>query len=245
MDVTQRLYPETAAGGFCRVDHRMQYLVRVHGVLEPGMTLLDLGAGHGKWRYDGAPLRAWLGDFRNRGARVIAADIDPVVLENPMADERIVIEPGKPMPVADGSVDVVSAFSTFEHVEEPEGLARELDRILRPGGWICGWTPNRWGYVAVGARLTPRALHDRVLRLVEPLREPEDTFPTFYRMNTREELRRLFPPPRFQHFSYPWNGQPFYHGERMALALFWRALLWAAPTPLSAYWHVVIRKAAD
>lgn len=244
MDVISQLYPEVAAGGFCRVDHRMQYLIRVHAILEPHMTLLDLGAGHGKWIHDGAPLRAWLGDFRNRCTYVIAADVDPVVLGNPMAHERIVIDATGRIPVPDNSVDVVSAFSTFEHVEDPAAVATELDRIVKPGGWILGWTPNLWGYVGCGIRIIPDALHERVLRLVEPHRESEDTFPTYYRMNTRGAFRMLFPEPAYKHYTYPWNGQPFYHAERRWLAHIWRAVLWMAPEPASAFWHVVIQKSA-
>lgn len=242
MSVIDSMYPETQAGGFCRVDHRMSYLVRVNAVLEPDMTLLDLGAGRGKWQYDGAPLRAYLGDFRNRCKHVIAADVDPVVMENPMANECIVLEPGKPFPVADESVDVVSSFSVFEHIEDPEELSRELDRILKPGGWIFGWTPNRWGYVAMGATMVPRRLHSAVLRIVEPERHEEDTFPTFYRLNSPSKFKQYFPPDRFDHMSYTWNGFPFYHGERKWAAYFWKSVLWALPDAMGAYWHVVIRK---
>ena len=37
--------------------------------------------------------------------------------------------------------------------DDPESVAAEIDRVLRPEGWICARTPNRNGYIAWGARL--------------------------------------------------------------------------------------------
>ncbi len=46
------------------------------------------------------------------------------------------------LPVADSSFDVVIAAEVIEHLENPRALARELFRILRPGGTAIVSTPN-------------------------------------------------------------------------------------------------------
>lgn len=236
------MYPEIGAGGYSRVDHRMEYVVRVNSLLQPGMTLLEFGAGRGKWINDSAPLRWELGNFRNRCSHVIGADIDPAVLQNEMLHERLHIEPGKPLPLADESVHIISAFSVFEHLEQAEFYAREFTRVLKPGGWLCAWTPNLYGYVAVGARLVPHSLHRMALRLLEPNRVEADSFPPLYKMNSRRTLKRLFPPAVFSDFSYTYNGQPFYHAERVALARFWQFTMWLTPPPLHAFLYIFMRK---
>ncbi len=51
------------------------------------------------------------------------------------------------LPLADGSVDLVSAFSVFTHIEALETTwLMELDRILAPGGmaWITVHTEDTW-----------------------------------------------------------------------------------------------------
>jgi SAM-dependent methyltransferase len=240
--VEYRVFPEMRAGGYCRVDHRMEYIVRVNALLRPDMVVLDFGAGRGKWQHDPVPLRRWLGDFRGRCAHVIGADADPAIAENPQVHERILLEIDRPIPLADASVDLISAFSVLEHIDNAPFYAAELARVLRPGGWLCAWTPNKWGYVGIGARLVPQRLHGFLLRRLEPRREEEDSFPPLYLMNTRARLRALFPPAAFEDASYGYDGQPFYHFENAFIARLWRAVFWALPPGMQGFHMVFLRK---
>jgi SAM-dependent methyltransferase len=43
----------------------------------------------------------------------------------------------------DASADVVLCVETIEHVENPRALARELARLVRPGGFVLVTTPNQ------------------------------------------------------------------------------------------------------
>lgn len=97
-------------------------------------------------------------------------------------------------------------------------MARELTRVLCPGGWICARTPNRRGYIAVAARAVPDRLHARVLRRaadpptrrVQPLRREEDVFDTVYRLNTPADIAEHFPEVRYEHIIYGWESEPAY-----------------------------------
>jgi SAM-dependent methyltransferase len=242
--IENRLYPEVSAGGYCRCDHRIEYIVRVNALLNSEMTVLEYGAGHGKWQNDPVILRRNLGNFVGRCAKVVACDIDPAVHRNPQANVLLLLEPSGRLPVADASFDLISAFSVFEHVEDAESVAAELTRVLKPGGWVCAWTPNKWGYVGIGARLVPKRLHKVVLSLVERHREEEDSFIPVYRMNTRSKLRRLFPQTNFRHYSYTYDGQPFYHGDSVLLARLWQFVFWVTPPPFKAFYMVFLQKNA-
>ena len=240
--VETRLYPETAAGGFSRDDHRMAFLVRLHAVLKPTMHVLDFGAGRGKWRDDPAPFRAALGDLRGRCARVVGADLDPVVLQNESVDERVQLDQSGILPFVDGQFELVTAFSVLEHIEDPGCIAAELRRVLQPGGWLIGWTPNRYGYVGIGARIIPARFTRKALRLLEPGREEHDSFPPVYRLNSRAAFRKYFPTAQWEDLSYTYNGLPFYHGENIALARAWQALCTILPPVLRGYWMVILRR---
>lgn len=48
------------------------------------------------------------------------------------------------LPWADGTFDVVVADSVVEHIEEPAMALREWARVLRPGGRLILWSPNRY-----------------------------------------------------------------------------------------------------
>src|SRR6516225_6909042 len=90
-----------------------------------------------------------LRNLRGKVREVIGANIDSIVTTNPSLDRAIVLEPDGGIPLADRCVRMVVSDFTFEHIENPAYVARELDRILAPGGWICARTPNRNDYVSL------------------------------------------------------------------------------------------------
>jgi len=47
------------------------------------------------------------------------------------------------VPLPDEFADVVAAIETIEHLENPRSFARELTRLLKPGGWVVMTTPNQ------------------------------------------------------------------------------------------------------
>ena len=47
------------------------------------------------------------------------------------------------LPLADASVDAAVAIEVVEHLENPRAFARELSRIVKPGGWVVWTTPNQ------------------------------------------------------------------------------------------------------
>ena len=222
-------YPEIGAGGFSRSDTTIEFYTRLNALLRSDRVVADIGAGRGKAADDPVPYRRALRILRGRVARVIGLDVDPIVRSNPLLDEAQVIEAAGPLPLADGSVDTVLCDWTFEHVQDPQAFVRELERVLKPGGWICARTTNRWGYIGLGASLVPNRLHTSILRSLQPHRREEDVFPTYYRMNSLGAIGKLFPSQRFRNFTYSVTGEPAYFGNRLML---WRlAQLGARLTP--------------
>ena len=212
-----RLHPEIAAGGFASVDHRVTFFTRVQALLKPGDRVLDFGSGRGKWREveRGTPIEP-ITDIKRTAATLVAFDVDTVVEEHEEADEKVFAEIGATLPFEDASFDLIYSWAVFEHVADAEFYAGELDRVLKPGGWICAFTPNKWGYAGIMTRLIPNSLHARFLRVLSPHRKEVDVFPTTYRMNTMSVLRRLF--PGYVHASYYFTGPPAYHANKMVLA---------------------------
>ncbi len=107
---------------------------------------------------------------------------------------------------------------TFEHIADPEGTAAELIRILRPGGYICARTVNRYGYVRLFSGLVPNALHAKVLHHIQPERKAQDVFPTLYRLNSVRDLDAHF--RGCEVFCYRDSAEPSYYFGRPSL---WRA----------------------
>jgi SAM-dependent methyltransferase len=238
---TARLYPEIYAGGFCHEDERVIFYLRVNAILRPNSRVLDFGAGRGRYaELDRGTLVDRLATLRGRCRELVGFDVDPVVFENPMLDRAFCAPVGAPLPFSDGEFDMIVSWAVLEHIESPEFYARELDRILRPGGWFCAWTPNKWGLVGIAARTVPNSLHPLVLRWLGSDRTERDQFPTFYRMNTRPKLRTLF--PGYRDYSYFHNGPPGYHGGRLWLARLIALYNRLVPAQGKQHLHVFLQK---
>lgn len=151
----------------------------ISALLDPGYTLLDLGAGAG--------IASFM-DFRGQVAKVCGVDPDPRVLGNPLLDEAK-IGTGEALPYGDAQFDVVIANSVLEHLSHPKEVFREVSRVLRPGGLFLAKTPNRWHYITLISRMTPHSFHAKLNSLRGVVQE--DVFPTFYRANTLRDLEML------------------------------------------------------
>jgi SAM-dependent methyltransferase len=93
------------------------------------------------------------------------------------------------LPFRDEAFDLVTANMVVEHLDSPAIQFHEVARVLKPGGLFILHTPNRRGYSTLIARAMPEWIKKTMIRLLEARKE-EDVFPTFYRVNTAEEIER-------------------------------------------------------
>jgi SAM-dependent methyltransferase len=218
-DIESLFYPEKRAGGFSRCSGTVQFFQRVQALLSPGDIVLDFGAGRGKGHHEDVPYAQRLRNLRGEDRRVIGIDVDPLIAANPGLDEWLVLEPGASLPFRDMTFDVIVSDFVFEHISDAAGVSGELDRVLKPGGWLCVRTTNRNGYVAIANRITPERFRKRLILAAHPENKESDIFTPYYRMNTLRELRRLFPFDRYQHAVFGFDSEPQYHFNRRLMFL--------------------------
>src|ERR1700686_331048 len=126
----------------------------VFPLIKPGIRVADIGAGEGFFSQ-------LLGDqVRTRLALqpsdvITACDIFPEYYRYP-AVRCVKISSDGRLPYEDASIDVACTLEVVEHVEDQFAFARELHRILKPGGMAIISTPNvlnlnsRWRYLHSG-----------------------------------------------------------------------------------------------
>ena len=206
-----RWYPERRIGGFTHADDTVAFFSRINSVLEPSMVLLDLGCGRGAALEDPVPWRRQLRIFKGRCALVIGVDPDPAAATNPTIDEFHLIVDGR-LPLSNETVDLCIADFVLEHVEDVDAFMAECSRVVKPGGYVFVRTPNVWSYPVVASRIVPNRLHARALRRLQPNRKEEDVFPTLYRCNSREKLRRTLERHGFDCVVRAHESEPGYLG---------------------------------
>jgi SAM-dependent methyltransferase len=96
------------------------------------------------------------------------------------------------IPFPEAFFDVVFANMVAEHVERPKGFLAEIHRVLKPGGTLILHTISGDHYVSLLRRvvgLLPNWVNEQLVWRIYG-RRPEDTFETYYRLNTQSDLAR-------------------------------------------------------
>jgi len=114
-----RLYPSLANPNFLVLQSRRVIFTRWINELSPaqGLKVLDVGGRYQPYR----PL------FENRLAQYVACDLERTELVD-------VIASGESLPFTSHSFDVVLCTQVFEYFDHPHLAAKEIHRVLRPGG---------------------------------------------------------------------------------------------------------------
>jgi SAM-dependent methyltransferase len=101
--------------------------------LDPARHALDVGCG------DGAVSAAIRAD------RLTLADVSAVALRRARAAlpgaTVVELEPDAPLPLPDGTFDLVVCTEMLEHVRDVQLLLSEIRRVLEPGGRLAVTTP--------------------------------------------------------------------------------------------------------
>ena len=84
-----------------------------------------------------------------------AADVSRVALERArrrLPGARVVeLQPDEPLPLDDGTFDLVLCAETIEHVRDVQLLLSEARRVLRPGGVLALTTPSHGRFTGLRA----------------------------------------------------------------------------------------------
>jgi SAM-dependent methyltransferase len=112
--------------------------------LNPGVELLDIGAGPGTITADLAGLVS----------RVIAVEIGPeelalsraTIAQRGLTNVEFAVQDVHALTFPDGSFDVVHAHQVLQHVADPVQALREMARVCRPGGLIAARDSDYAGF---------------------------------------------------------------------------------------------------
>jgi SAM-dependent methyltransferase len=111
-------------------DRRLN-LIRRYAPLE-GARILDIGCGIG----------TYVRKFQEFSARVYGIDIDaPRVRRGGTGTLALAVS--EQLPFADGAFDLVLLNEVIEHVRDDALTLREACRVVRPGGHVVIYAPNR------------------------------------------------------------------------------------------------------
>ncbi len=128
-------------------------------------------------------------ELADRAQLLVGVDPDETLNDNPYVHEKVL---GTMEDFEDGrAFDLVTMRMVAEHVADPESLMASLTRVTAPGGLVAVYTVFKYSPVPLVTDLVPFSLHNPVKRILWGT-EPEDTFPTCFKMNTHAALADVF-----------------------------------------------------
>lgn len=168
--------------------------------LKSNHIVLDVGAGRG---------RISEMNFKGLCKKIYGVDPDKGIHENPLIDEGFLGLGGSMPFFKDNYFDLIFCDNVLEHVENPTLFYKEISRVLKEGGVFISKTPNKYHYMPIIARLTPISFHKFYNKLRG--REYEDTFPTFYKANSKRAYKKFARESNLQFISAKFfSGRPEY-----------------------------------
>lgn len=134
---------------------------RLRAYVPPGGRLLDLAGGTGD---------LGLGVGRALGAQVVVADVTPEMLRrvSPHPSISVRLTAAEALPFPDGYFDALMCSDAFHHFRDQDAAAKEMARVVRPGGGVLIFEFRRTG---VGGLLV---FAERLLGEPGAFREPRE-----------------------------------------------------------------------
>lgn len=209
MNSKEKYYPESRFGGFTDIDGTIVFYNRVNALLNPSFVILDIGCGRGEYDSDPIILRRNLRILKGKTSKVIGLDVDKNAQSNPFLDEFRVIK-GNSWPIENESVNLILCDHVLEHIADIPAFFSEVHRVLKNNGFLCIRTPNRWGYIALIARLIPHRYHSKFISNIGGKRKQEDVFPVLYRCNTLGKMRAMLKQNKLDGVVYGYTPEPTY-----------------------------------
>jgi ubiquinone/menaquinone biosynthesis C-methylase UbiE len=125
--------------------------------IKPGFHVLDYGCGPGSYI---TPLVELVG----KSGEICAVDIQPLAIrkvqhiasKKQLTNMETICSDCK-TGLPDNSVDVILLYDTFHNLSDPEGILRELHRVLKPNG-ILSFNDHHMKEKEIVSRVTSRGL---------------------------------------------------------------------------------------
>ncbi|MGB9203221.1 MAG: class I SAM-dependent methyltransferase [Terriglobales bacterium] len=216
--------------------------------LTGGVRWLDAGCG---WHLLGKDLDPLENELVSRAGIVVGVDLDCRHLRKHANISRCICASLDSLPFADASFDLVTCNMVAEHLPDPCAMFQEMSRVLAPGGALMVHTPNTRNYLVFAHILAKKVLPRSVVqRLARDDRAADDIYPTYYRANNANVLRKLGESADLQPEFVRFLTNPRPYTRFFAPAAFFELLLMGATMtrPLdhfAATIVTVLRKRAD
>lgn len=110
------------------------------------------------------------------------------------------------LPFKNSSYDIIITQWVLEHISNPKQVFKEFNRVLKPNGDLIIVTNSIYNPIMLISALLPASIRDKMKKKVFPSEIKEDTFPTYYKCNSKKSLDDLLIEQGFSRISFQYSG---------------------------------------
>ena len=164
------------------------------------MKVLDAGCGNGNWVIDELP---------NKFGKKVGIDLNKSSVRKNITLNKIVYGSLENMPFKNNEFNAAVSLWVLEHLKSPQKVFEEISRVLKPGGYFGFVTPNKNYFLILMKRVLSNSLNNKLVKRLYGRKEI-DIFPTYYRANGIEEIKKLAKKSGFNVVELKQNFDPSY-----------------------------------
>ncbi len=140
----------------------------------PDAKVIDIGGGHNCSfaRHRRAELNTYI-----IGMDILADEL----AQNPLIDAAVVADACRPLPLQDGSIDVIVTRSVLEHLRDNASFLQDAQRVLRGSGYMVHVFPCKFSPFALLNQLLPNKFAQRLLYYFFPQWRATCGFKAYYK----------------------------------------------------------------
>lgn len=148
----------------------------------------------GRVLVDGCGVGMYLEHLASAFETIVGLDIEFERLQTAKTrSDSVVNGAGEDLPFPDDSFDLMLSHEVLEHVQDDEAAIREMIRVLRPGGRLVLFCPNRGYPFETHGFYRKGSYHFGNIPLINYLPRPlRDRLAPHVNVYTRQDLKRLF-----------------------------------------------------
>jgi ubiquinone/menaquinone biosynthesis C-methylase UbiE len=112
------------------------------------------------------------------------------------------------IPFKSGTFDVIVSAWVVEHMKEPPKIFKEFHRVLKRGGSLIIVTNSLFHPMMFLSFILPERLRDAIKKRLFPPKFDEDTFPTYYKLNSVRKMKVTLKDLGFSKVFTDYSGDP-------------------------------------
>ena len=144
-------------------------------------VLLDAGCGE----------KGIMNKYNGRNKLSVGIDLSLDALKRNKSFDHLLNSDVAELPFKDGSFDVVISQWVGEHLKNPKLVYKEFARVLKRNGHLIIVTNSVYNIIMFVSAILPAKFRDKLKKKVFPSEIDEDTFPTYYKCNSKKAFENI------------------------------------------------------